>query len=300
MADAPIILEEITAGSDVASVELVDGALHIVAGTPGRVDLQGRGTATFEADGCDQTVGTVLPVELTLTVLVRPADDAIIETPCGDDPILVAPAASASQNSWPQWFSVRLRDDQGPYFADNADGDAQVTVRLHGAFEAGHATPESLAQWLTQPEPGTVQIVPELGEPVEVQVVDSASVTAEISYRLVSVAGGGLGVVDGGSYGPGFARTGNRLAPIVQRMRVGDAIVCSTPDHRWFELTSATPETCEIIDRDDFGQLPSDDIGRVAHLLRDGTCRVKLVGPGTRVETLEATFVNVEGLIDSW
>ncbi len=302
-ADAPLTVEEIGGANEVVAAELIGGELVLTPGDgPGTTTLIGTGEARFEADGCGQTQGSILPLELSLTVQVIVADDAVIESPCGSEPTLVAPSTASDGQLHEPWFTARLRDEGEPVVIDNAERQAQLTVRLRGRFDGDASEPASLEEWVTPSEPQLVEIAGDHGAALRVDVVDPSRVTAaDVQFQIAGFGGGPLELTSGGSYGPNWARVANRLAPTIHSMSIGSASVCSRPGPDWFELTTRTPANCELTELDDgtnflfFGHTT----GIAARLRGDGACELELQGPGAvGRQRFSGQFTNVDGLND--
>src|SRR5690606_14821973 len=125
-----------------------------------------------EPGGCDLAAGTTVALELHVTVAaVKPVATAL-QRPwgCDADVPLVAPSAMPG-------FGVTLVDATGaPLHVANAAPEAQVTLHLFGSFVAAHGEPTSLRAWIAPAAPGEVEIVPALGDPVVVDVVDAGAI----------------------------------------------------------------------------------------------------------------------------
>lgn len=289
---------------------LLDGATIELSNfaEPGVAQLVSRGEVTLDEASCGYPAGTVVAVNLSLSVTSKSVATTRIERPCAG-PVVIAPASTRAASLFDRWFSVSLVDEAGEtFFVDNAESDAQATVRLRGQFDAAHAEPTSLSVWIAPSTPGWVEIEPEGGEPLAVDVVDASRITdADLEFQIAGAAAGPLTVVDGQSY-TGWARAANRLAPMVMQLWVGEQALCSEPDPRWFDLQTTTPTTCSIVDLpsvddSDGYQLYGNRIGQAAHLDRDGVCGLTVDAPGVDAaaqfpRTFAATFDNVESLLD--
>ncbi len=274
-----------------------DGALAIEVGREGTTSVRSRGTATLQEDGCETPSGTTLTLEFALDVQVRSAQDSEFSGPCDAQPWLIAPGAGQSANDF-RWLRASLRDGGGPYSADNADRDAQVPMRLHGTFEAGHSTPESLQTWIPPSMPGPVEIEPAFGPSALVEIVDATAITGvDVRFEIAGTAGGGFVIDDGAEYGPGYGRSANRAIPTIQAVQVGDRPLCSAPAAEWFDLRTLTPGVCEVIPHDGDFLYTGDPSGHAGHLLRDGTCTLQMTSPAGD-HTVSATFRDIEGLHD--
>lgn len=200
-----------------------------------------------------------------------------------------------------------MLDESGErFFADNADSDAQATVRMRGAFDAAHAEPASLSQWIAPSTPGIVEIEPAGGDPVAVDAVDASRITdATLEFQTAGAGAGPPTVEDGQSY-TGWARAANHLAPMIMALWVGDTALCSAPDRQWFDLQTTTPNTCSILGLPGQGRgylLYGNRTGQAAHLDQDGLCGLTVNAPmfdpaAQFPRTFAATFDNVESLID--
>ncbi|MBL4689112.1 MAG: hypothetical protein JKY37_31255 [Nannocystaceae bacterium] len=316
--EGPVTLTRLTSvedgpGSDAVTVAL-DGsaAISFTTHSPGRHVLVGEGTVTLTEDACGHPAGTTLPFDLGLTTVVIPANAARIKQPCssGDSgSVEVAPSSHVSSLAFSRWFSPTLVDETGEsVVVDNADPDAQVTVRMYGTFDAGHASPASLSEWITPSRVGVVDIVPDFGEPTVVDVVELSRVTAvSIEFQLAGFAAGPLTLENGAVYGEdGWARVGNRVAPMVQELRTDQGVLCSGPSPGWFSLDTMTPDVCKIVDLGSSLRstgpylLHGDQIGHAARLEKAGVCSLAVRAPGLSASialpTLEATFRDPSGL----
>jgi len=306
--EGALSLASLEGSTDAVGVELADEATMVVRGhAEGAASIIGAGSITLDEEACAVPAGTTLPVDLSLTIAVRPADDARIEGPhrgC-DGPIAVGADPSTEGN----WFTAQLLDREGePFQAANAEPDAQVSVELHGAFEAEHAEPDVLARWVVPSEPGEVEIVPAFGQPRTVEVVEAeAIVAATVQFQLAGTASGPLVLESGERYGEGgWGRAANRIAPIVVDADTDRGPLCSSPATAWFQLESLTPQVCTIV------ELPRDAgpdgytffgarTGQAARLVTAGTCTLSLDAPDVAAEAgfplrLSAEFADPTGL----
>lgn len=279
-------------------ISLNDDEFVVEVGEPGVTTLRSRGTATLTTEGCDTPAGTTVELEFGLTVYVRDAIDSTLEGPCGEQPWLLAPGASMSANDF-TWIRASLRDEEGTFYANNAAQDAQVSLRLHGSFEAQHATPASFSSWIPPLVPGPIEVVPAFGDSAQIEVVGAEAITdVDVQFQIAGTAGGGFPIVDGESYGPGgYARSANRAIPGIGTITVGERPLCSAPSQSWFQLETRTPDVCEIVPHEGEYLFSGDTPGSAGRLLRDGTCTLELSTPaGTH--RVSSTFSNVEALLD--
>lgn len=318
--EGPVTLTQLTSaedgpGSDADAVTVaLDGsaAISFTTHSPGRHVLVGEGTITLTEEACGHPAGTTLPFDLALTTIVIPASAARIKQPCspGDlGNVEVAPSSHGSSVAFSRWFSPTLVDETGEsVVVDNADPDAQVTVRMYGTFDAGHASPASLSEWVTPSRVGVVDIVPDFGEQTVVDVVELSRVTAvSIEFQLAGFAAGPLTLHNGVVYGEGgWGRVANRVAPMVQELRTDRGVLCSSPSPGWFVLDTMTPDVCKIVDLGSSSRstgpylLDGDQIGHAARLEKAGVCSLAVRAPGLSASialpTLEATFRDPSGL----
>lgn len=326
----PVTLTQLTGvgdapGSDEPAVSVaLDGsdAIAFSAHSPGHRVLVGEGTVALTDDVCGLSAGTTLPFDLELTVTVIAANAARIQLPCdseGSGNIEVAPASHSSALSWSGWFSPTLVDETGTSIVvDNAERDAQVTVRLYGMFDPAHASPRRLSEWITPSRTGAVDIVPAFGDTTTVDVVPLSRITSVgIEFQLAGVAGGATTLESGEVYGDkGWARTGNRVAPMVQELRTDRGALCSAPSPTWLSLDTLTPEVCEIVDLLPPAVPPAvppeeslesfllfgDRIGHAARLKQAGTCSLVVRAPelpaSVSLPSLDASFGDPSGLLE--
>lgn len=302
-------LETLTGGDGPVTAERLDArTIRLEASESGVAAFVGRGKLELEMDACELQAGTVLELELSLSVVAHDAVDGRIAMPCASDE---APALAPGSTPTGLWFSAELLDAYGePYVAANADPDAQLGVELHGEFDADHASPTSLRTWIAPSRSGRVEIVPSLGDPVEVDVVQPERiVAAPVEFQLAGTASGPLTLVDGERYGDeGWGRAANRVAPmLVEPARTDAGPLCSDPLPAWFQLESLTPSVCTVVDlpvsldKGDGYTLFGARLGQAARLERAGTCSLELHAPGFAAaagfpRSLTADFADPAGL----
>ena len=302
-------LESISGGQGPVTAERIDArAIRLEVKGSGTEAFVGRGKLELEMDACELEAGTVLELELTLSVVAHDAVDGRIAMPCASDqPAAIAPGSVPSG----QWFSAELLDAYGePYVAANADRDAQLGVELHGAFDVDHASPTSLRTWIAPSREGRVDIVPALGAPLAVDVVEPGRiVAAPVEFQLAGTASGPLTLAEGERYGDeGWGRAANRIAPmLVEPARTDAGPLCSDPHPDWFRLESLTPAVCTVVDlpvdpgKGDGYTLFGARLGQAARLERAGTCTLELRAPGLDPgagfpRSLSADFADPMGL----
>lgn len=281
-------LDTISGSGGPVTAQRIDAqTIRLETKASGSAAFVGRGTLELDADACELQAGTVLELELTLSVVAHDAVDGRIAMPCvSEQPVALAPSSGPAG----QWFSAELLDAYGePYVAANADPDAQLGVELHGEFDADHASPTSLRTWIAPSRPGRVEIVPALGESVAVDVVRAERiVAAPVEFQLAGTASGPLTLVEGERYGDeGWGRAANRIAPmLVEPARTDAGPLCSDPWSDWFRLESLTPSVCTVVDlpvspdKGDGYTLFGSRLGQAARLQRAGTCSLQLHAPG--------------------
>jgi len=302
-------LESITGEADTVQAELLDArTIRIEAPRSGSTTFVGRGSVELEEESCELSAGTELDLELTLSVVAHDATNARIRMPCPtDETPSLAPGAIPSGAG----LSAELLDPQGePYIAANADPTAQVDVELFGQFDAQHSAPSSLQYWIAPSRTGPVDIVPAVGEPHSIVVVDAQDiVAAPIEFQLAGTASGPVILVEGERYGDqGWGRAANRIAPMLNdtaQTKIGP--LCSDPDPTWFRLESRTPSVCTVVDlpvypdKGDGYTLYGSRLGQAARLEQAGTCTLELHAPGFASaagfpRTLSAEFADPTGL----
>lgn len=305
----PLELDTLSGGEGPVIADRLDAqTIRLEAKESGASAFIGRGKVELEEDACELQAGTVLELDLSLSVVAHDAVDGRIAMPCvSEEPASVAPG---SRPSGP-WFSAELLDAYGkPYSAANADADAQLGVELHGEFDADHASPASLRTWIAPSRSGRVEIVPALGDPVVVDVVESERiVAAPVEFQLAGAASGSITLVDGERYGDeGWGRVANRIAPmLVEPARTDMGPLCSDPFPGWFRLESLTPSVCTVVDlpvggdKGDGYLLYGARLGQAARLERAGTCTLELHAPGFAAaagfpRTFTADFADPAGL----
>lgn len=305
----PLELDTLSGDEGPVTAERLDArTIRLEARGSGATAFVGRGKLKLEMDACQLQAGTVLELELSLSVAAHDAVDGRIAMPCGSgEPASVAPGSRPSE----QWFSAELLDADGePYIAANAEADAQLGVELHGEFDADHASPESLRTWIAPSRSGRVEIVPALGEPIAVDVVEPGRiVAAPVEFQLAGAAAGPLTLADGGRYGDeGWLRLANRIAPmLVEPAQTNTGPLCSDPFAGWFRLESLTPSVCTVVDlpvapdEGDGYTLFGARLGQAARLERAGTCTLELHAPGFAStagfpRTFTADFADPAGL----
>lgn len=307
MLEGELTIAALSGGTDAISAERTDTGAALTVHTVGTADLSLAAEITLtEPSGCDLPVGTPIALDVRVAVnAVQPVATAFSLPPgCDTDVPLVAPSATAG-------FRVAILDRTGtPVHVANAAPDAQVALPLLGSFAAAHGEPASLAEWIAPSAAGEVEIVPALGDPLRLEVVDAEAITGiDVEFQLAG-AKGPVPLEPDATYGEaGWSLDNNRIAPRVHELRIGDVALCSAPDPSWFQLASLTPAICEVVT---WG--PSDakieawafdgaSTGQAARLTQDGTCSLALnapaFAPGTGLPaSLSATFHNVGDLRD--
>lgn len=77
-----------------------------------------------------------------------------------------------------------------------------------------------------------VTVRPAVGEPLQIQLVDAASITnANVSFSIAGYAGGSLELSDGMSYPGSWHRASNCVAPIVPEVYAGTNLLSTSS--RW-------------------------------------------------------------------
>jgi hypothetical protein len=297
-----------SAGSDAVVAESLGDGIGLVVAAEGAADLVIRASFTLtRASACDLPVETAIPLDVHVAVrAIRPADVAFdLPYGCDGDAVRVAPSTQVSgQGTFasPSAFRAAILDEAGERtFVANAAPEAQTTVRLRGTFEAANASPASLAEWIAPPWPSEVEVSADLGEPLWIDVVDAGRVTAAtVGFQI---PGGKLPMTidDGATYG-GWGTELNRILPVVSDVEADETLLCSGPSAAWFQLESATPAVCEIVQWSPVdGMVDGHPTGEAARLRRDGACTLTLraleipsaVGLPAAVS---ATFRDVAGL----
>ncbi len=310
----PLRLSSLTTGGDAVSVALRDPATIVLTDYKAErtTTITGLGEVTLAEETCGLASGTVVSIDFGLSVSTKAIGGGLIEAPCSE-PVVIAPFArdgAGDRFAW-SWFYATLVDLDGePMVVDNAERNAQVDVQLRGAFDAGHASPTEMGEWVAPSQPGLVEITPAGGSTLTVDVADATRVTGATLNFQIAGAGAGSLLVDSGETYDKWARLANRLAPMVQEIIVDGRPLCSQPDPRWFSVHSGTPQTCSIVElrhpHDDPAALEDttrDNVGAAARLDQDGPCEVVVQAPDFSPSAgfprrLSANFLNVESLLD--
>ena len=158
--------------------------------------------------------------------------------------------------------------------------------------------------------PGVLLLDPDVGETLEVEVVDGTGLgNIAVGFEIPGVAGGPTPVTDGATLGPGWGRTGRRIF-VTATVPVGldNVPLCTPVDPGWFTVSAGpaaqcgvepdpcpTPGGCWLV----YGQ----PVGESVYPRADGTCTIEVGGPtpvgGTPLSsTVTFSLVNVEGMID--
>lgn len=307
-------LGELEVEGDAVTAQLTGEGISLTINGAGDARVVSRSRALVGENNCSLPTNAEVPLQIALSVRVEPLGSARVETPCPGELPQIATSAGPKRFGFPSWFSVRLLDGDGePFDADNAELDAQASVELLGLFDAQHASPGSLSEWLPPSRPGAVEIVPVVGDPLLVEVVDASSiVAADVSFQVPGVAAGSWPLEDGGTYSA-WGRSGRRVVPTIDSLMTAAGPLCSAPDSAWFEVSSESPQICEVVpfqsfvfgstDSDGLFLLDADSVGRALRPLEDGTCTLTLRADGFLAEAglpieFAATLQNVDGMIE--
>lgn len=299
------VLHDATGSTDAIAARIEEGGLALSVHDAGQTVLSIAGEVVANGlGGCPVADGQRVPLTLALSVrVVRPAGTRFERAEaCGDAPKL-------APSSVPEIAMVLLDEHGQPFEAANALPEGQAAVRLRGAFEAARSdyVPPTLGSWTTTVV-GEVELVPAVGDPLLVEVVDASAITrADIEFQLAGSLADPTVLQDDTTYGAdGWLDGTNRLAPMVRRIEADGVPLCSAPSEEWFALESLTPQVCEVLDND-FAKLSplllGHRTGTVARLVQDGTCSLVLhardlpanVG---RTWTLDAEFLRVDELYE--
>lgn len=190
------------------------------------------------------------------------------------------------------------------FITDSAHPSAQDDLTLQGLTAAPEV--EHFADWSAPPVPGTVVAASRLGGRAEIRVVgpeDISSVRFEVSIGRVKSspspieAGGTYGYDDLVFQSEAPSRT---LHPRVLQLQTSGQALCSEVPSAWFQLSSRTPEVCELFefpepsDATSSGNLPIN-----FRLRQNGACILDVEAPrlpanlGFPVQW-QATFTEVE------
>lgn len=304
-------LTALTGGSAGLRAALEDQAVELVAGGPEQIELaiEARFTPMTE-NGCGLTEGRSVPLEISLGVRVVQPIDTVFDLPfeCSAQGLRLAPGMGVTGLgglSSATDFRVGLLDGDGARFtAANAAAEAQSTVRVRGVLPA-HDEPKSLAAWVAPPWSGLIEVVPELGASLPVDVVGPERIDrVEAMFQMVG-AKLPLPLENGANYGmQGWGVTYNWIVPVVTVLRAEDVPLCSGPSSNWFRLVTETPEVCEVSWREAREGTRVSHIHEGARLRRDGACVLRLEGPELRPRAalpaaLRATFQRVAELQDA-
>jgi hypothetical protein len=302
-------LDTMSGGTPSIEAQLAEDRIDLsVAGT-GIAEFQLAATIVLaQQSGCELPVGVDIPINVHLDVRVGRPSGTVFDLPfgCTEEALLLAPSvALTGQGTFASFstFRVALLDEAGERMhAANASAEAQATVRLLGSFSSTEPQPASLAAWIAPAWPGPVEVVPELGAPLHLEVIDGAAITkAELAFHLVG-AKSAMPIEDGETYGAqGWGATYNRIEAEVLALQVGEVGLCSGPSPTWFELTSETEETCEVGTVSRQEPRPGHGLDRAVRLLEDGTCTLVIRAPDLPAAaglpaSSSARFQNVEEL----
>jgi hypothetical protein len=281
-------------GEGAISASLLDGTSLVLDATDeGQTEFNLRGAYTPSADGEPEACGDFfdsdepVAVEITLTVRARrPAEVLFTRRDCPD--LLVG--GSTLEKIMPR---VTLLDGDGEQIrAQNVGSVTPVDLTItapEGAF-LGSEEQGAASIRLARAE-GVVRIEARGGESVEFEVLATTRIDGlTIEFQMPGVAGTALHLESGGHYGQdGWGRKGRQIAPMLTAgFQVDGETVCVTPSVEWFELSSATPDTC-VAREPAIGLLGPDDsfnylyegvfTGHAADVLADGLCELTLTAP---------------------
>jgi hypothetical protein len=298
-------LELLGAGSALQAELLGDGSgfsLRATGEGEGEVVLRGQYQASADELCAAQLGSGNVAVEARVRVSARrPMGFTLMALDCFEAEALVVATSSTTR------ITPGLLDDNGEQmFVSNASTEGQVSIVLEADAALTAPSESKGLEGLTYPaSAGPVRVVPAIGEPIEIDVVDATSVTGfEVEFQIGAVGGGGLLVEDGTTHAGGWGRTSNRLAPIIRSTMIGSSALCGAPNPAWFELYSDTPEQCEVRPMQpgsvDLAQHPIDSS---AYIKQDGQCALRLRAPDFNggegfEQSIATTLLNVEQMID--
>lgn len=274
-------------GADFVSAELVAGGVHVAVSREGTTTLIAHATyvPTAEERSSEALMGlSTVPFALHIPVRARRVVGSRFVLPYG----CTEPLYAATSSVLPL-LSVGLVDTDGELlYPSNMQPARAVSTTVEAETGFAFATPsdDEGIEALRLPDVATrVTVRPAIGEPLQIQVVDAASITkADVSFSIAGYAGGSLELVDGMSYPGSWHRVSNCVAPIVPEVYAGTNALCSRPNPAWFVLLSDTPAQCEVRPLAstalDSLVLPIPDIGLTAFVRTDGECALRLRGAG--------------------
>jgi hypothetical protein len=195
----------------------------------------------------------------------------------------------------------------------NASPEAQVpvTVRAHrgGNLALDDGRPAGIGALRFPSSPDLVEITPEGGEPVTIEVLGPASLTrSEVTFQFASGHVGSIPVADGETLGANGWAPPNQLFAGIGRTYKGHAPLCSHPDVHFFSLESLTPDTCSVRR---LGSGPGDhpllgydtSLPDSIRFIRDGRCAARVRAPGFAggagfSSGISITLMNTDKILD--
>jgi hypothetical protein len=289
---------DVTTSSSAVEVALEPGGrLQIDVRELGVGEIVVSGEYTTAAGDARLTAGLVLPMKWRIQVAVISAARPRITLPLACKGA-TTPRVTVSALST---FEAQLE-----HYVVNASPDAQVPVTVRGlrggnlALDEGR--PAGLGALRFPSSPDLVEITPEGGEPLTVEVLAPASLTrSEVTFQVASGHAGTIRVTDKqtlGTHGWG----GDQLFAGIGTTYRGNAPVCSDPDPHLYSLESLTPDTCPVVALMggywlSWGKSLPDSI----RIVKDGRCAVRVRAPGFAggagfSSEISVTLVNVEQL----
>jgi hypothetical protein len=271
------------------------------------------------SQACAEHLGgaTELDLEIALDVGVRRPATIVIERPaaCANADALRM-HTNVPLSGWGIGTPVPLVsifDESGePLWPDNATRQRPATVTVRGSESTrlhvlGGDEGAGLGGLVVDGPAGTIEVTADLADTLALEVVSTDRIDAmDVVFALPGAAGGATVLEDGVTLGEGgWARTFDRVVPLVTEARVDGDPLCTAIDPAALELRSDTPSTCvpEAWPSDhDLGVLPDGTPAPSNALVAaSGTCTLELAavaanGGAGLVAPLSVTLLEVESL----
>ncbi len=279
-----------------------DGRLQIDIRDLGVGEIVVSADYTASVEDIRLTAGRVLPVTWRIPVTVISAARSRIPLPlrCKD---VMHPTVTVSSLAM---FRPQLEQE---YLVMNASSDAQVPVTVRalrgGNLALDDSRPAGLGALRFPSSPDLVEITPEGGEPLTVEVLAPASLTrSQVTFQMFNGHAGTFPVTSGQTLGA-HGWIGDKIFAGIGETYRGNAPLCSDHDPQLFSLESLTPDTCPVGplmgDPGDYPLSYGKPLPDLIRIARDGRCTARVRAPGFAggagfSTEISLTLVNVEQL----
>lgn len=303
------VIDSVESGSDgVVAIRTGDASFRVTA-RPGSADTSVVVRGSFESErpfSCASWARgeqRVVDFEIVYSVASHAVGGLLIERP------LACHGAEGLRYFWGNLIeSVQYlpTDASGARMSpDNALPSHPVDLTLRTRDGSNLRGGEFLTKVQLPMSTTVVDVSAPAGEPVAIDVLDPG-VLSEVDYRfrLVGGARDDVPLVSGQRLdGLALEEMTNFIVGNLEPGAWEENLVCAPPSHRLFELRSATPTVCQIVEVTGYARYLGPAVVGNARLERDGECQLTWSAPalnGGRGLGGELSFmaVNVDSLVD--